>query len=164
MFEAAELNPTEIPEGEIIAQKICAISRLTPPMMAANMANVATTLFALWATHVITLASLVWAGAVLAFSGYMLAKALLRRGRPFPRSLTARTQRRLIGFSFLLGCLWAYPGLAILPTAPPLTQAFLVALCAGMVVGRRDHALPRARRRARLWRGRSPWRTSPGSG
>ena len=130
-----DLRDPAIPSGEIIALEVGAIARLTPVMMAANVVNVAATTGALRATHTVTTGTALWAATVVAYSGYMLARWVGHRGRAFPPSLGTRTRGRVVLFATLLGALWAYPGLAILPTAPPQAQAFLVALCAGMVAG-----------------------------
>jgi signal transduction histidine kinase/CheY-like chemotaxis protein len=135
MSTRPEVEEVQIPQGELVALQIGAIVRLTPVMMTANVVNVAATLFALRSTHRIDTPTLVWAAAVTAYASFMLWAWARRRDRPFPRYLSTRTRRRTIGFAVVLGLLWAYPGLAILPTAPPLAQAFLVALCAGMVAG-----------------------------
>ncbi|MEM7490136.1 MAG: ATP-binding protein, partial [Pseudomonadota bacterium] len=135
MTMPAELSETQVHPGEVIARQVYAISQLTPVMMIANLVNVAATFLALWFTHVIAWPTVIWAGAVSAYSLFMLLMWMRRRNRPFPERLSARTRRRVVVFAGVLGMLWAYPGLVLLPNAPPLAQAFLIALCAGMVSG-----------------------------
>ncbi|MEM7711071.1 MAG: histidine kinase dimerization/phospho-acceptor domain-containing protein, partial [Pseudomonadota bacterium] len=135
MTTPLELHDPEIRPGEIIARQVDAISRLTPVMMIANVVNVGATFLALDATYEVSWATLGWGLAVICYSLYMLATWYSRRSLPFPKTLSVRTRRKVVVFAGLLGALWAYPGLALLPMAPPLTQAFLIALCAGMVAG-----------------------------
>ena len=135
MATSEELRDPPIPPGEIVALQVGAIARLTPVMMAANLVNMGATLAALRLTWEVTPATLIWAATIASYSAFMLWRWLRRRDRPFPATLGPRTRRRAIGFAALLGLLWGYPGLALLPHAPPLAQAYLIALCAGMVSG-----------------------------
>ncbi|WP_308918064.1 ATP-binding protein [Jannaschia sp. LMIT008] len=125
----------DVPEGEIVALRVGAIVRLTPMMMGANIANVTATLLALWWTYRIDATTVVWAGVVCGYAAFMLWTWFARRNKPFPRSLSPRTERRVVVFAVILGLIWAYPGLGIMPDSPPLAQAFLIALCAGMTAG-----------------------------
>jgi signal transduction histidine kinase len=133
MTVAEEFRDPEIPPGEITALQVEAIARRTPVMMVGNVVNVAATLVALALTYRIGTDGTLWAAAVVLYSSWMLASWLRHRGKPFPRTLSPRTRTRLVVFATILGALWAFLGLAILPEAPPITQAYLITMCAGMV-------------------------------
>ncbi|WP_299814248.1 ATP-binding protein [uncultured Jannaschia sp.] len=125
----------DVEEGEIIAQQVFAISRLTPVMMTANVVNVLATLFALSQDGPLEDRVIVWGIVGVVFAVLLKARWFWRLRRPFPKSLSRRTRNKVVLFAGVLGAIWAYPGLFVLPEAGILTQGFLVALAAGMVSG-----------------------------
>ncbi len=124
-----------VEEGEIIARQVYAISRLTPVMMTANVVTILATLFALAQEGPLRNHVVVWGSVGILFAVSLKARWFWRLKRPFPESLTRRTRRKVVLFSGILGAIWAYPGLFVLPDATILTQGFLVALAAGMMSG-----------------------------
>lgn len=121
--------------GQILARRIFAISRLTPTMMLANIANALSLVLMLWFTDQVRLDAIIWSVVVIGVASMFLVKQAARRRKPFPETLSRRTFRRSVIRAALLGLLWAYPGLVILPEADGLLQAFLIALAAGMIAG-----------------------------
>ena len=136
---AARADDTEshatVDASEILARRIFAISRLTPAMMLANFANALSVLLILWLEDQMRLDAILWAVLVIALAGLMMLRHAARRTKPFPTRMSPRTHRRGVVQAGLLGLLWAYPGFVILPEVDGLTQAFLLALAAGMISG-----------------------------
>ena len=124
-----------VEESEIIAQQVFAISRLTPVMMTANVVNILATLFALSQEGSLAPDAIAWGVLGILFAVSLKAQWFWRLNRPFPKTLTRRTRRKVVLFAGLLGTIWAYPGAFILPEATVIVQGFLVALAAGMVSG-----------------------------
>lgn len=121
--------------GQVLARRIFAISRLTPTMMFANVANALSVLLILWFEDQVRLDAVVWALVVVVTASMFTARQAARNSKPFPDSLSKRTYRRSVVQAALLGMLWAYPGLIILPAVEGLLQAFFIALAAGMIAG-----------------------------
>ncbi|SPJ25804.1 Sensor kinase CckA [Palleronia abyssalis] len=118
-----------------MAQRAFAVSRLTPPMMIANIINAFSIPFVFYLEDQSRIDAFVWAAIVIAMACYFLVLSHARRHKPFPTTMSLRTYRKSIGQACLLGAFWAYPGLVILPEVEGLSQAFLVAMAAGMVAG-----------------------------
>ena len=133
--ENNDYSTIDISEEEIISQQVFAISRLTPAMMMANIANVISVVLVLELAGQIHPVAIVWALVVSIFALYLLWKWFRRRRRPFPKKLTRRTRTKTVIFAAILGVLWAIPGLVLIPNTSGPAQAFLIALAAGMVSG-----------------------------
>ncbi|WP_373636513.1 ATP-binding protein [Yoonia sp. BS5-3] len=126
------IDPTE---GEVMARRAFAVSRLTPPMMIANLLNAFSIPLVLHLEDQSRLDAYIWAIIVGTNACYFLFQIYRRRNKPFPKVLSQRVHRRAVIQAALLGALWAYPGLVMLPHLEGLAQAFLCAMAAGMVAG-----------------------------
>ncbi len=124
-----------VEDGQVLARRIFAISRLTPTMMLANIANALSVLLVLWFENQFRLDAVCWAMIVISMAGWVMFRHASRRNKPFPEKLSSRTYRRSVIQAAFLGALWAYPGLVILPETDGLLQAFFIALAAGMIAG-----------------------------
>lgn len=124
-----------VEDGKVLARRVYAVSRLTPTMMLANIANALSVLLILWFEKQIRVDAILWAMVVMIVSGWVMFRQFMRRRKPFPETLSNRTYRRSLVQAAFLGVLWAYPGLIILPEADGLLQSFLIALAAGMISG-----------------------------
>ncbi|MEM1363098.1 MAG: ATP-binding protein [Pseudomonadota bacterium] len=124
-----------IPEEEVIAQQVFAITRLTPTMMAANIVNSLALILVLILAGELDASALVWFAVVFTLAAASLIKHVRLRNKTFPSRLSRRSRERLIFHSALLGAIWAFPGILILPMATATTQAFLIAVAAGMTAG-----------------------------
>lgn len=124
-----------VEDGKILARRVYAVSRLTPTMMLANIANALSVLLILWLERQTRIDAVIWAMVVMFVSGRVLFRQFMRRRKPFPTTLSRRTYRRSVIQATFLGALWAYPGLIILPEADGFLQSFLIALAAGMIAG-----------------------------
>lgn len=122
-------------EAEIIAQQIRAITRLTGPMMIANLVNISSYLLLRVQTGSLTGFDYIWSGSTGALALYFIHGTYSRRNKPFPEKLGRGSRRKLIAFAGLLGLLWSLPGLFVLPGATFEVQTFVIILCAGMVAG-----------------------------
>lgn len=125
----------DISEEEVISQQVFAISRLTPAMMMANIVNVIAVVLVLQIAGQNRPVAVVWALVVSVFALYFLWKWFRRRAMPFPKKLSRRTRTKTTMFAAVLGFLWAFPGLVLIPDTSGPAQAFLIALAAGMVAG-----------------------------
>ena len=134
-----EKGPTDgqnlIDPGQILARRIYAITRLTPTMMFANISNALSVMLILWLEDQMRLDAIIWASIVIVMAILLLVRYAAHRAEPFPDTLSRRTYRRTIAQAALMGVLWAYPGLIILPDLYGLAQSFFVALSAGMIAG-----------------------------
>ena len=126
---------TLIDAGQILARRVYAISRLTPTMMFANIANALSVLLILWFEDKVRLDVIIWSVIVISLAGLVALRQSVQRNKSFPETLSSRTHRRSVIHAALLGMLWAYPGLVILPDVDGLLQAFFIALAAGMIAG-----------------------------
>lgn len=124
-----------VEDGKVLARRVYAISRLTPTMMLANIANALSVLLILWFEKETRVDAIFWAMVVMIVSGWVIFRQFMRRRKPFPKTLSIRTYKRSLIQAAFLGALWAYPGLIILPEADGLLQSFLIALAAGMIAG-----------------------------
>ncbi|WP_300038682.1 ATP-binding protein [uncultured Roseobacter sp.] len=124
-----------VEDGKVLARRIYAVSRLTPIMMLANIANALSLLLILWFEKQTRVDAIFWAVVVMMVSGWVMFRQFMRRRKPFPKTLSSRTYKRSVIHAAFLGALWAYPGLIILPEADGLLQSFLIALAAGMISG-----------------------------
>ncbi|MCB4379887.1 response regulator [Synechococcus sp. MU1644] len=124
-----------VEDGKVLARRVYAVSRLTPTMMLANVANALSLLLILWFEKQTRVDAILWAMVVIIVSGWVIFRQFIRRRKPFPKTLSRRTFRRSVIQAAFLGALWAYPGLTILPEADGLLQSFLIALAAGMIAG-----------------------------
>lgn len=124
-----------IPEEEVIAQQVFAITRLTPTMMAANIVNSSALILVLALAGDLDAMALVWFAVVLVLASASMIKHVRLRNKRFPLTLSRRSRERLIFHSAALGTIWAFPGIVVLPDASATTQAFLIAVAAGMTAG-----------------------------
>lgn len=127
--------PADPADREVIARRAFAVSRLTPSMMIANLVNACSIPLVLYLEGQTRLDAFVWAAIVVINACYFLWQIHARRDKPFPKSLSPRVYKRAVIQAGLLGALWAYPGLVMLPQLEGIAQAFLVAMAAGMVAG-----------------------------
>jgi len=128
--------PTEeVSEEEVVSRQVFAISRLTPAMMTANIVNAFATILVLQITGQNLAVAVIWAIVVVVFALYFIWQWYSRRGNPFPAKLKKRTRKKVVVFAAVLGCLWAFPGIVLVPNTSGAAQAFLIALAAGMVSG-----------------------------
>lgn len=126
---------SEETRSRVRARQVYAISRLTVPMMAANVANAVALLVVMELSGQGSLAILCWATIAISFAIYTTYAWFRRRSHPFPEKLGPKTLRRVAANAALLGSIWAIPGLFFLPHATGSAQAFLIALAAGMIAG-----------------------------
>ncbi|WP_299734034.1 ATP-binding protein [uncultured Tateyamaria sp.] len=124
-----------VEDGKVLARRVYAVSRLTPTMMGANIANALSVLLILWFERQIRVDAILWSMVVMIVSGWVIFRQFMRRRKPFPKTLSSRTYRRSVLQAAFLGALWAYPGLIILPETDGLLQSFMIALAAGMIAG-----------------------------
>ncbi|MEM0988033.1 MAG: ATP-binding protein [Pseudomonadota bacterium] len=121
--------------ARVRARQVYSISRLTIPMMMANIVNATTLLVVMELSGQGSPAVWIWTATVFLFAAYTAFVWYRRRSFPFPEKLGVKTARRVIINAALLGAIWAAPGLLFLPTATGAVQSLLVALAAGMIVG-----------------------------
>lgn len=121
--------------ARVRARQVYAISRLTIPMMLANIANALAMLIVMEASGQSSVAVQLWAASAMLFAAYTIFLWYTRRGLPFPEKLGARTTRRVVANAAVLGAIWTVPGLFFLPETTGATQAFIIALAAGMIAG-----------------------------
>lgn len=123
------------PDQEVVAQQIYAITQLTFPMVCANVFNALAFVVALWIQNDLTVPHFAWALVVMTLAMWLMGRDLLKRKRPFPKTMALHTRAKVVRNAVLLGAIWAYPGLFVLPDANGLTQAFVISLASGMVAG-----------------------------
>lgn len=121
--------------GRVRARQVYAISRLTIPMMLANIVNAVALFVVMEVSGQNNLAVKIWTIAAISFALYTSITWYRRRSAPFPDKLGRRTYRRAVSNAALLGGIWVIPGLFFLPYATGLAQAFMIALAAGMIAG-----------------------------
>ncbi|MDF1728207.1 MAG: ATP-binding protein [Sulfitobacter sp.] len=117
---------SELTDSEVMAQRVYAVSRLTPTIMIANIINAFSVLLVLHMEDQQRTDAYIWAGVVLCSAAYFLFLTYQRRDKPY---------RRSIWQAAILGALWTYPSIAMLPDLEGIAQSFLVAMVAGMVAG-----------------------------
>lgn len=120
---------------EVTAHRAFAVSRLTPTMMAANVINSLAIILVLWLEDAMRVDAVIWSAVLVATAFSYCWRFWMKSAKPFPTRLGPRTFRRSIVQAAILGLLWAYPGLVILPGASGLVQAFIVTVAAGMIAG-----------------------------
>ena len=121
--------------ARVRARQVYAISRLTIPMMLANVVNATALLIVMELSGQNTLAVKTWTCAAICFALYTSFVWYRRQSASFPDKLGRRTSRRAVSNAALLGAIWVIPGLFFLPITTGLAQAFVVALAAGMIAG-----------------------------
>ena len=126
---------SEDTRARVRARQVFAISRLTIPMMLANIANALALLVVMEVSEQSSWAVWTWTAIAVSFALYTCVIWYRRRHLPFPERLGRRTSRKVVANAFLLGAIWTIPGLFFLPHATGSAQSFLVALAAGMIAG-----------------------------
>ncbi|MEL6999485.1 MAG: ATP-binding protein, partial [Pseudomonadota bacterium] len=121
--------------GRVRARQVYAISRLTIPMMLANIVNALALMIVMEVSGQSSPAVLIWTAMAVVFAIYTCVAWYRRQSHAFPEKLGRKTARRVVANAALLGGIWVAPGLLFLPDATGLAQAFLVALAAGMIAG-----------------------------
>ena len=121
--------------ARVRARQVYAISRLTVPMMLANIVNALAVLTVLEVSGQSSMAVVIWTLAAVSFALFTCYSWYQRRHHPFPDKLGRKTMRRAVSHAALLGAVWVIPGLFFLPQTSGSAQAFLVALAAGMIAG-----------------------------
>lgn len=121
--------------ARVRARQVYAISRLTLPMMLANVVNALALLIVMGVSGQSSIAVLIWTAVAVSFAVYTCFIWYRRRSSSFPEKLGQRTSRRVVANASLLGAIWVIPGLFFLPHTTGSAQAFLVALAAGMIAG-----------------------------
>ncbi|MEM9045491.1 MAG: ATP-binding protein [Pseudomonadota bacterium] len=121
--------------ARVRARQVYAISRVTVPMMFANIVNAVALLIVMEVSGQNSPAVMIWTFAAVSFALCLSYIWFRRQLVPFPDKLGPRTSRRAVGNAALLGVIWVIPGLFFLPVASGMAQAFLIALAAGMIAG-----------------------------
>ncbi len=121
--------------ARVRARQVYAISRLTVPMMLANIVNAVALLIVMELSGQNSLAIMIWTFAAVSFALFTSFAWYRRQSAPFPDKLGRRTSRRAVSNAALLGAIWVIPGLFFIPNTIGLAQAFLVVLAAGMIAG-----------------------------
>ena len=117
-------------DGEILAQQVHAIVRLTVPMMLACISNAVASLYVLYISDQLTLIAIVWGGVSVIIAVMGLIGWYKKRNKTFPKSVTSATRNKAVRSAALLGFVWAFPGIAILPYVTGAAEAFFIALAA----------------------------------
>ena len=126
---------TEDTLARVRARQVYAISRLTIPMMLANIVNAFALLIVMDVSGHGSTAVLIWTTVAVSFAVYTSCIWCRRRLQVFPEKLGRKTSQKVAINAALLGAIWAIPGLFFLPNVTGSAQAFLVALAAGMIAG-----------------------------
>ncbi len=121
--------------ARVRARQVYAISRLTLPMMVANIVNAFALLIVMELSGQSSLAIHLWAVCAVPFALYTCFVWYRRQSAPFPLKLGRRTARKAVKNAALLGSIWVIPGLFFLPNTTGVAQSFLIALAAGMIAG-----------------------------
>ncbi|WP_299751825.1 ATP-binding protein [uncultured Tateyamaria sp.] len=121
--------------ARVRARQVYAISRLTIPMMLANIVNAFALLIVMEVSGQSSMAVILWALSAVLFALYTSFVWYRRQSAPFPVKIGRRTTRKAVRNAALLGAIWVIPGLFFLPNATGLAQSFLIALAAGMIAG-----------------------------
>lgn len=121
--------------ARVRARQVYAISRLTIPMMLANIVNAFALLIVMKVSGQSSMAVVLWALSAVLFALYTSFVWHRRQSVPFPVKIGQRTTRKAVRNAALLGAIWAIPGLFFLPNATGFAQSFLIALAAGMIAG-----------------------------
>ena len=121
--------------ARVRARQVYAISRLTIPMMMANVVNALALLVVMEVSDQNSSAVMIWTATAVTFAVYTSVAWYRRQSYAFPEKLGRNTARRVVANAALLGGIWVIPGLLFLPYATGLAQAFLVTLAAGMIAG-----------------------------
>ncbi len=121
--------------ARVRARQVYAISRLTVPMMLANIINAMALLFVMDVSGQSSPAVVMWTCAAVSFAILTIYTWYRRSRHPFPKRLRRKTARRVVANAALLGAIWVIPGLFFLPFSSGIAQAFLIALAAGMIAG-----------------------------
>jgi len=121
--------------ARVRARQVYAISRLTIPMMLANVINAFALLIVMEISGQSSIAVILWAFSAVAFALYTSFVWYRRQSAPFPEKLRRRTVRKAVRNAALLGVIWVIPGLFFLPNSTGFAQSFLIALAAGMIAG-----------------------------
>jgi diguanylate cyclase (GGDEF)-like protein len=119
--------------AEFRARHIYTVSRLTPAMGAANLANGLLVVSAFWHTigHTMLLG---WLGALAAFICWSLVTWLRLRDSPPPR-VSVRAVNRSIRSALILAVVWAVPLLWWLPHGDADQRLLMACLAVGMLCG-----------------------------
>ena len=121
--------------ARVRARQVYAISRLTVPMMFANVINAFALLVIMEVSGQSSPSVLIWTFVAVSFAVYTTFAWYRRKSSPFPDRLGRRTAHKVVYNAALLGGIWVIPGLVFLPNTTGSAQAFLVALAAGMIAG-----------------------------
>ncbi len=114
------------------ASHLGAVVRMSPAMMAANVANGLFVVLALWGTADLLLGT--WAAALLLLVGGTLA-SWLRWRRRRPSQVSLRSFRRATQHALLLGLLWAMLPLSLFHQLAPQQQMLVALVMVGMSMG-----------------------------
>lgn len=121
--------------ARVRARQVYAISRLTIPMMFANIVNALALLIVMEVSGQNSLAIMVWVTVAVLFAVYTSLAWHRRRMYSFPEKLGRKTAGKVVTNAVLLGTIWVIPGLFFLPQATGSAQAFIIVLAAGMIAG-----------------------------
>jgi diguanylate cyclase (GGDEF)-like protein len=120
--------------GRVRAVQISVISRYTPWMLCANIANVAALLAAFWGGASHTLIA-VWAAAAFAIV-MVMAVQWYRGRRATPRTRASlKGIKRAVTYALVLGGLWALPVMLLYESSEHGQRMVLVTVTAGMMAG-----------------------------
>lgn len=132
---ADHADASEEVRGRIRARQVEAITRLTPAIMTANIFNALAMVFVFAASGQPVAPIALWALVAVGAAAWFLIGWMRRRGRPFPAALGPATSRKVVRNAALMAAIWAAPVAALMPSAAPFPQAFLLLVSAGMVSG-----------------------------
>ena len=121
--------------ARVRARQVYAISRLTIPMMTANIVNAFALLIVMEVSGQNSMSVILWSVTAVLFALYTSIAWYRRQSAPFPLKIRRRTVRKAVRNAALLGAIWVIPGLFFLPNATGFAQSFLIALAAGMIAG-----------------------------
>jgi signal transduction histidine kinase len=125
--------PEEV-RARVRAQQVLAVTRMTPPLMVANIVNACALVIVLRLARQDTVPAGLWAVLVVALALWTLWQGRRRAG-PLPKTARPETCHKVVRSAALFGALWAVPGVYVLPDVTGTAQAFTAALLTGMIGG-----------------------------
>ncbi|MHA3913315.1 putative bifunctional diguanylate cyclase/phosphodiesterase [Halovulum sp. GXIMD14793] len=117
------------------ARQIAAVVSLTPIMMIANMANVIGLLIMLSIYENLTWPVLAWAAFLAGFALYALLRTRHHMSDGPPEKASGRAIGAAVAQAWVLGLVWTFPALYLIPQTDYLTVGYVCALTAGMLAG-----------------------------
>ncbi len=128
------IDLSEEARARVRAQQVLAITRMTPPLMIANIVNACALVIVLCVSQQFAPPEGLWALSVVMLALWTLWRAR-RRARPLPTTMRPETCHKVVRSAVLFGAFWAAPGVYILPVVGGTAQVFTAALLTGMIGG-----------------------------